>query len=494
MAAASAVIASILVTGSHDAKACGGYFAPQRPNEITVVTDHRMAFSISSNQTVLWDQIRYSGNPSEFAWVLPIHAGARIELSHDEWFAALDATTAPVIVAPTIPASPSSGGIGCGSASADNESFAPGDHSVDVIHQEVVGPYEAVTLRSTDGNALETWLVSHGYAIPDSIRPTIAAYTSEGFDFIALRLLPGQGIQAMKPVRVITEGASFSLPLRMIAAGAGANVGLTLYVISEGRYHPQNFPDVTVDDNLLYWDNGQNRSNYQELSLAAMATNDGRGWLTEYAQPPVLTGSSSSYPSGYYAPSSVSLDSAYFSSCAAGLGRGGSGNGNLLPDASATNGGDPVEAGNDDASDARSDGAAGDASTRDAATGDDGARDASVPPSGDGTCKSHVDEGVCCDFDDLELAMGTLRGPWVTRLRANLPIDALAAGDLRLEATAIQAASTNVHYALDPQTHTRVAPGASSGCTTAPAGSRYGSLVTIGGALLGIAALLRRRR
>ena len=45
-----------------------------------MITDHRMVFSISPTQTILWDQIRYVGNPAEFAWVLPIHPGATIQL------------------------------------------------------------------------------------------------------------------------------------------------------------------------------------------------------------------------------------------------------------------------------------------------------------------------------------------------------------------------------------------------------------------------------
>src|SRR5262249_48579403 len=88
---AACAIASTLATPEKKASACGGCFHP--PTESTVVTDHRMAFSISPTQTILWDQIRYTGSPSEFAWVLPIHQGARVEISHDEWFAALDAST-----------------------------------------------------------------------------------------------------------------------------------------------------------------------------------------------------------------------------------------------------------------------------------------------------------------------------------------------------------------------------------------------------------------
>ncbi|MCA9591627.1 MAG: DUF2330 domain-containing protein, partial [Myxococcales bacterium] len=94
-----------------DASACGGCFhqapppqQPQQPQQPTeessMVSDHRMVFSLSRHQTVLWDQIRYNGDPKEFAWVLPVRPGTRVELSRDEWIASLDATTQPTIRQP----------------------------------------------------------------------------------------------------------------------------------------------------------------------------------------------------------------------------------------------------------------------------------------------------------------------------------------------------------------------------------------------------------
>src|SRR5262252_6569636 len=80
MAVACAFAAPLAV--SHEARACGGCFTvgvgPK--TESTVVTGHRMALAVSTTQTVLWDQIQYSGDPKEFAWVLPVHAGAHIEV------------------------------------------------------------------------------------------------------------------------------------------------------------------------------------------------------------------------------------------------------------------------------------------------------------------------------------------------------------------------------------------------------------------------------
>ena len=82
---------------------------------------------------------------------------------------------------------------------------------------ENVGPYATVQLHSTDPSALNNWLAQNGFNIPADVTPVIDQYVTEGFDFLAMKLLPNQGVQAMRPVRVTTPGASLSLPLRMAA-------------------------------------------------------------------------------------------------------------------------------------------------------------------------------------------------------------------------------------------------------------------------------------
>jgi MYXO-CTERM domain-containing protein len=449
MTCALAVASAWLVLGARDAQACGGCFhEPTGPTETdgTIVTDHRMVLSISPAQTVLWDQIQYTGNPSSFAWVLPVRPGARIELSDDAWIASLDAATQTVIVGPT----PSCGfggaptdyeggeGAGCGASSAspaaagfggaeEEDAGESGNNQVQVVSQQTVGPYEAVTVRSSQGEALGAWLNQNGYAVPPSIQPTIDQFTTEGFDFIALKLFPGEGVQAMQPVRIVTPGANPSLPLRMVAAGTGANVGIELFVLSEGRYHPQNFPDVTVDFSQLAWDPTQARSNYAELSTTALATDGGTGWLTESAQALSL------YTAGPYNPA---LATTYQNTCVPRLVSSCPADGGIRPEASTPEGG-PVEASAGDggvvdvAADAQGD-AGEDAQVAEAGSGgdDDG-----------GTCAQN---GVSCD--DLDVAMIGMSADtmWVTRLRSYLPQSALAS-DLVLEAAPSQVSVPNVH-------------------------------------------------
>ena len=80
-------------------------------------------------------------------------------------------------------------------------------------------------LSSADPAALIDWLTLKAYAIPPEIEPLIDDYVTEGFDFLALRLVPGQGIDSMRPVRITTPGASPELPLRMVEAGNRRNHG-----------------------------------------------------------------------------------------------------------------------------------------------------------------------------------------------------------------------------------------------------------------------------
>lgn len=168
-AGAALMLASALPIA--DAHACGGCFIPEN-TEGTLVTGHRMALSISTAQTVLWDQIEYSGDPAEFAWVLPVKPGAYIEVATDAFFETLDAATRVSVRQPTVQCHQpySFGGPGCGTSydeasGAPTAAFADGEGSatgtgggigptVEVIKRVTVGPYDSVTLSTEVPGAL----------------------------------------------------------------------------------------------------------------------------------------------------------------------------------------------------------------------------------------------------------------------------------------------------------------------------------------------------
>jgi MYXO-CTERM domain-containing protein len=277
---------SLALVGEREAAACGGCFTPPKESA-SDITDERMLLSVSPLQSTLYDQIRYAGNPSAFAWVLPIHGTVDVGLSADVLFDSVDILTQTQIQQPpsscTVPTACQRGGSPFASATGaqNGASDNAGGGAVTVTKQQNVGPYATVQLHTTDPMALNTWLLANGFNIPADVQPVIDEYVREGFDFLALKLLPGQGVQSMRPVRVTTPGASLTLPLRMAAIGTGATVGITIWVVADGRYEPQNFPSFHIDDSKLVWDWSARASNYTTLRQQNEQALGGKGWEME---------------------------------------------------------------------------------------------------------------------------------------------------------------------------------------------------------------------
>ena len=431
---ATAMVASL--GGERDASACGGCFTP--PNEVeSVITDERMIFSISKDQTTLYDQIQYSGAPSSFAWVLPIKGAVTVGLSADVMFNLIDQTlTASQVVQPptNCPPPPScnsfdfpgvetAGGAGDDAGAADE---------VEVTSQEQVGPYETVQLHSTDGSALTHWLDSHGYTIAPAVVPVIAAYVADQFDFLALKLVPGAGVQSMQPVRVTSQGAAVSLPLRMVAIGTGATTGISIWVVGDGRWEPQNFPFFTIDDSEISWDWNTGSSNYETLRLSKEAALKGRGWqfessleLSQYTIRQDLTqaityNGYTSNPVGGYLSSGTPI---------------------------------PEDAGAEDGGTASDGGAVGEGSASDSAApsadGGDSADGGEADDSGEPGVE--FDAGDTAQLTaataDLDVLFAGIAGPNVriTRMRSDVAHSALTS-DMYLQASADQSEVSNLHY------------------------------------------------
>jgi hypothetical protein len=498
---AAATVASLGV--ERNASACGGCFTPPPPpNEVeSVITDERMIFSISKDQTTLYDQIQYSGSPSSFAWVLPVKGTVTVGLSADIMFNVIDQTltTSQVVEPPTdCPPAPTCNFGNFGIAAPGGGALALDDAgasaTVVVTSQAQVGPYETVQLHSTDGSALTNWLDSHGYQIAPAVVPVIAEYVAGQFDFLALKLVPGAGVQSMQPVRVTSNGAGVSLPLRMVAIGTGATTGISIWVIGDGRWEPQNFPFFTIKDSEISWDWNTNSSNYETLRLSKEAALKGRGWQFE----------SSLELSQYTVRQTVSqaiYGNSYTSSPVGGyLSAGGS---------------SPEDAG-----------------AGDGGVSGDGGGDAGIPAADSGA--SSADSGVDNDDDagdfeagstnaqieaatkDLDVLFAGIAGPNVriTRMRSDVAHSALTS-DMFLQASADQSEVSNLHYpqkqigqpecpVSDSSTCTQTgtlprdqaiaAANGDGGCNAArrSAGSRTSIAIALG--LVGLAAIRSRRR
>jgi hypothetical protein len=97
----AAAVSAVAFAGQRPASACGGCFHPPTQT-VSDITDERMLLSVSSTQSTLYDQIEYSGSPTSFAWVLPIHGTVTVGLSADVLFNSIDAMTATQINPPPV--------------------------------------------------------------------------------------------------------------------------------------------------------------------------------------------------------------------------------------------------------------------------------------------------------------------------------------------------------------------------------------------------------
>jgi MYXO-CTERM domain-containing protein len=287
--AALSASALLILAPPRQAEACGGCFSP--PETVTSVDSHRMVVSLSPEKSILWDQIRYTGAPEDFVWVLPVPSpDVDIAVADDLFFFELEGQTAPTISPPPLPPldcppPPENDCAFCGGGGGDASGGAAdaGGGDVDVYREEVVGPYQTVVIGSDDPVALITWLNDNGYAVPESTRPTIRHYTDQGSLFIVLRLAPDQGVSAMQPVRVEYPGYMGTFPLRMVTVGAYGSLSMTLWIIAEQRFGGLNYPTVEIDPADLVWDFAEGSSNYRALFRRAIDDAGGRAWVAQFA-------------------------------------------------------------------------------------------------------------------------------------------------------------------------------------------------------------------
>lgn len=287
LAAGTASVTALLLY-PREAAACGGCFAPDET--VTVVDSHRMVVSLNLSRTILWDQIQYSGDPADFAWVLPIPTPeADVDVADNQFFEELETWTQVRVSAPQLPPLDcppppwDQGAGGLDATAAASDAGAGPDSGVDVYAEETVGPYETVIIGSEDPLALYTWLNDHGYSVPLSTLPVIEHYVDDGHKFLALRLAPEEGVDKMQPVRVSYPGYMASFPLKMVTVGAYGQLDMTMWVIAEQRYGVHNYGTVRIDPNALVWDFAAGRSNYGDLFRDAIEEAGGAAWVAEYA-------------------------------------------------------------------------------------------------------------------------------------------------------------------------------------------------------------------
>ena len=296
--------ASLMPTG---AAACGGFFCNAQTQVPIVQAGERVVFAQSGERTTMHVEVRYSGAPTDFGWLVPVPIDVPgegqpapvleeiVALSHTDIFTALDQATRPTFTVASTggcsrPLSDSRGSGGCGFAaddaaiatSADATGGARGDFEdpVETLAAADIGPYSAELVHATSTDALFKWLGENGYLQDEKARPLIDHYVKLGYSFVGLRLKAGLAVADLRPVELTLAELAPCVPLRLTSVAATPNMPIQVWVLGEARAIPKNFLGAEVNLHALSWPSA---TNYQDIVTDAVDAAAGHAFVTEFA-------------------------------------------------------------------------------------------------------------------------------------------------------------------------------------------------------------------
>jgi len=264
-----ALLFALLVASCPSAVADGLVFSTVAPS--VNIPDQSALICFDGTHERLAIETTFVGDGTDFAWVVPLPAVPRVEKASEGLFPTLRLLFRPrvinwvnigdlfpsllvltaatvwmafaarrsalcvallligwAIAGPYLLASQTLGGVA-------ESALTPAETPRVVIHERSrVGSYEVTTLSVRDAKALLDWLKSNGYKAPPAIEPVVRHYVSEGWCFVAAKLVRSHEAPAEARTRPLvftfaTDTAVY--PLRLTGLG-GASLSLDLYVFS----------------------------------------------------------------------------------------------------------------------------------------------------------------------------------------------------------------------------------------------------------------------
>ena len=180
--------------------------------------------------------VSFEGDVEDFAWVIPVPDKPEIAVTDAELFWELSDFTRTEIPSP---------GFGCLFWGAG----APGDQDgVDVIEEQVVGPYATAILSATNATALADWLNANGYIFPEEGEEIISEYIEKEWYFVATKINAieeGTGYAltegTIEPIVLSFASDEIVYPLRITSLSATMPQVL-LYVFADHVVVPEQYP------------------------------------------------------------------------------------------------------------------------------------------------------------------------------------------------------------------------------------------------------------
>ncbi len=276
------LLGGFLVVGllpAESALACGGFFCQNSPVDQNA---ERIIFTQNGDGTVsAYIQIQYTGFAPDFSWILPLPSAIEaddleVPESAMNAFLELEAATNPVFIPPPMPE--------CAERMLMDMAIpeAAAEGTVEVFATGEVGPYGFDVVGSEDKEAMIHWLRDHAYQVTEQMEPLIDLYVREGFVFLAMRLLPDQGVQDIQPIKVTYHSSRPMIPLRLTAVAANPDMRVLVWVYAEQQAVPANYGHFSIDDRELTL-TPFGGTNYRQVLSERADEFGGQAFITEYA-------------------------------------------------------------------------------------------------------------------------------------------------------------------------------------------------------------------
>jgi len=280
------------------ADACGGFFCSAIQLVPVQQNAERILFTVNDDDTVTaLVEIRYTGDPEDFSWVVPVPGGEGFSLGDHlgigdpQTLALLDDATAPSIIPPPVQCSGggSGGGLNRSSAgaaapmAAESDSFGDDDDSVTVEEEGSIGDYDYQVISSDNADALVEWLNENNYLITPEMEPFVADYVAQEMKFIGAKLQTTADTTMLAPLEITYPATEPMIPIRLTAVGAEPEMGIVAFIAGESRYAGDSWESlpISVDDVMVDPRNGA--SNYYSLLSWRVDQAGGRAMVPQFS-------------------------------------------------------------------------------------------------------------------------------------------------------------------------------------------------------------------
>ena len=272
----SLALISLYAAQSH---ACGGFFCSNVP--MNQAAERILFVKRDDGKMTTHVQIQYSGEKTDFAWILPVPSVPELGVSHNGIFQQLQFATqptfqleweesdCPLFFPPVFRAEDAVA------------TAAPGADGVQVIAEQRVGPYDTAIIASDDPAAMIDWLVTNGYQLGNLGADLLQPYTYGGFFFLALRLAPDRDVGDLQPIAMTYDADMPGIPIKLTAIAAEPDMGVLVWVLGQNRAIPENYLHVQINEASIDWLSGG--GNYDQVVTEAANEAGGQAFATEYA-------------------------------------------------------------------------------------------------------------------------------------------------------------------------------------------------------------------